>query len=162
MRRRLMVLAMVSVMVLSSVYAFAFGPGYGPHRRGGCCWEAYDVSKPGAFTPEQKTKFQELRQRFLEETAKLREDLLSKRMELQSLWSNPKADPKMILEKEKELMNLKYQIREKGLQYKLEARQWMTPEQITEFGACGRMGAGFGPRLMKGRGIGPGKGPYAQ
>ncbi len=83
-------------------------------------------------------------------------------MELQSLWNNPTVDNRAILEKERELRNLQNQIREKGLQFKLEARQWMTPEQISEFGACGRMGPGFGPRPMKGRGIGPGKGHYAQ
>ncbi len=157
MKRKLIALGILSMMVLGTVYAFAYGPHEGPHRRGGYCWEAYGT---GGFSPEQRTKFQELRQRFFEETAKLRAELMTKRMELHSLWSNPNADPKTILEKERELRDLQTQIREKGLQLKLEARQWMTPEQISEFGACGRFGVGFGSRPMKGRAMGSGRGPH--
>ncbi len=159
MKRVVIVLGVVFVMVLSSLYAFAYGPGFGPRRGGGYCWELNEPGKAGVLTPEQRTRFQELRQRFLEETAKLREDLFNKRTELQSLWSNPKTDPKTLLDKERELRDLQNQVRDKALQFKLEARQYLTPEQIAEFGACGRLGFGFGGGKMKGYGKGPGRGP---
>lgn len=159
MKRLLIVLGIVSIMVLGTVYAFAYGPGFGPHGKGGPCWQSSEPGRVPNLTPEQKTKFQELRQKFVAETAKLRGDLLTKRLELQSLWSNPKADAKAIIDKERELRDLQNQMRDKGLQFRLEARQFLTPEQISEIGpGCG-MGPGFGRGPMRGHGMGPGKGP---
>ena len=159
MKKLMIVLSLVSMMVLGTVDAFAYGPGHGPRGKGGPCWESSETGKASALTPEQKTKFQELRQKFVDETAKLRGTLLTKKLELQSLWTNPKAEAKAIVDKEKELRDLQNQMRDKGLQFKLEARQFLTPEQIAEFGpGCG-MGPGFGGGRMKGRGMGPGQGP---
>jgi Spy/CpxP family protein refolding chaperone len=75
--------------------------------------EQWGSGKGSSLTPEQKTKFQELRRKFIEETAKLRGARLTKRMELQSLWTNPKADSKALLDKEKELRDLQNQMKEK-------------------------------------------------
>ncbi|MDO9124229.1 MAG: hypothetical protein Q7V12_07370, partial [Deltaproteobacteria bacterium] len=95
-----------------------------------------------------------MRQKVVDETAKLRGALLTKKLELQSLWTNPKAEAKAIVEKEKELRDLQNQMRDKSLQFKLEARQFLTPEQIAEFGpGCG-MGLGSGGGQMRGRGMG--------
>ncbi|OGP73542.1 MAG: hypothetical protein A2V86_04700 [Deltaproteobacteria bacterium RBG_16_49_23] len=161
MKKSMIILGLVSIMVLGALYAYAFGPGYGPRGKGGqggLCWESSETGKASALTPEQKTKFQELRQEFVDETAKLRETLLTKKLELQSLWTNPKAEAKAIVDKEKELRDLQNQMRDKGLQFKLEARQFLTPEQIAEFGpGCG-MGPGFGRGQMRGRGMGRGMG----
>jgi Spy/CpxP family protein refolding chaperone len=159
MKKSLIALSLVVVMVLGAISAYAYGPGFGPRGKGGACWESFEAGKAAALTPEQKTKFQELRQRFVAETATLRGDLLTKRLELQSLWTDPKAEAKAIVDKEKELRNLQNQMGDKGLQFKLEARQFLTPEQIAGFGpGCGMgPGAGWGP--MKGRGMGRGMGP---
>jgi Spy/CpxP family protein refolding chaperone len=85
---------------------------------------------------------------------------VTKRLELQSLWTNPKAESKAILDKEKEVRNLQNQMKDKSLQMKLEARNFLTPEQIAEFGSRGGMGPGFGRGHMMGhgRGMGPGHG----
>jgi Spy/CpxP family protein refolding chaperone len=120
--------------------------------------ESWGPGKWSSLTPEQQTKFQDLRQKFNEETAQLRGSLLTKRLELQSLWSNPKADPKAILDKEKELRTLQNQMKDKAVQYRLEARQFLTPEQITEFGQHWGMGHGFGRGHMMGHGRGMGAG----
>jgi Spy/CpxP family protein refolding chaperone len=160
MKKSLIALSLVVLMVLGAISAYAYGPGSGPRGKGGgACWESFEAGQTAALTPDQKTKFQELRQRFVAETAKIRGDLLTKRLELQSLWTNPKAEAKAIVDKEKELRDLQNQMRDKGLQFKLEARQFLTPEQIAGFGpGCGMgSGAGWGP--MKGRGMGRGFGP---
>jgi len=79
-------------------------------------------------------------------------------VELQSLWTDPKADNKAILDKEKELRELQNQLRDKGIQMKLEARKFLTPEQIANFGpGCG-MGPGYGRGRMMGGGYGMGRG----
>lgn len=152
-------LGLVSMMVLGAAYAYAYGPGHGSRGKGGACWESFETGKASSLTPEQRTKLQELRQKFNDETTKLRGTLLTKRLELQSLWANPKADAKTIVEKDKELRDLENQMREKGLQFKLEARQLLTPEQIAGLGPGAGMGPGFGRGQMRGRGMGPGHGP---
>ncbi len=163
MKKSLIVLSLVGMMVLGTLSAYAYGPGYGLRGKGGPCWESSEAGKGPAFTPEQRTKLQELHQKFVAETAKLRGELLSKRLEFQSLWANPKAEAKAIVDKEKELRDLQNQMRDKRLQFKLEARQFLTPEQMAGFGpGCG-MGpwTGRGPTKGRGmgRGIGPGQGP---
>ena len=149
-------LGLAVVMLLGVTYVYAQGPGMGPGHRG--MHESWGPGKDYPLTPEQKTKLQELRRKFREENAKLIGALVTKRVELQSLWTDPKADNKAILDKEKELRELQNQLRDKGIQMKLEARKFLTPEQIANFGpGCG-MGPGYGRGRMMGGGYGMGRG----
>ena len=150
MRKLVVALALVTVGVLSITYVYAHGPGHGRMSWGDEKWSS--------LTSEQKTKLQEWRQKFNDETAQLRGTILTKRLELQSLWSNPKADPKAIQEKEKELRTLQDQMRDKAVQSKLETRKILTPEQLAQFGPGGGMGPGLGGRHMMGYGPGMGCG----
>jgi zinc resistance-associated protein len=155
MKKKVVLLGLVAVMVLGVAYAFAQGPGQGPgpgHRPG------WGHEKWSSLTPEQQTKLQELRQKFNDETAQLRGTMLTKRLELQSLWRNPKADSKAILEKEKEFRSLQNQMKDKAVQLKLEARTILTPEQLSQFGPGLGMGRGFGGGHMMGGGHGMGRG----
>jgi Spy/CpxP family protein refolding chaperone len=153
MRKTIITLGLALVMLLSVTYVYAQGPGFGPGHRTGS-----DYGKWSSLTPEQQTKLQELRRSFREENAKLIGALVTKRLELQSLWTDPKADPKAILDKEKELRELQNQLKDKGIQMKLEARKFLTPEQIANFGpGCG-MGPGYGRGRMMGGGYGMGRG----
>jgi Spy/CpxP family protein refolding chaperone len=155
MRKLVVALALVAVVVLGITYVYAQGPGYG-----GTGW---GYEKWSSLTPEQRTKFQELRQKFNHETAQLRGTILTKRLELQSLWADPKADPKAIQAKEKELRSLQDQMRDKAVKFRLEARNVLTPEQLAQFGPGGGMGPGFGGgrkmRYGAGAGCGYGRGP---
>ena len=153
MKKKVVVLGLVAVMVLGVAYAFAQGPGSGPGHRPG-----WGEEKWSSLTPEQQTKFQELRQKFNDETAQLRGTMLTKRLELQSLWTNPKADSKTILDKEKELRDLQNQIKDKAVQMRLEARKSLTPEQIQNSKPGWGMGRGFGGGHMMGHGPGMGRG----
>ncbi len=162
MKKTIVVLGLVAVMVLGVAYAFAQGPGQGPGHRPG-----WGHEKWSSLTPEQQTKFQELRQKFNDETAQLRGTMLTKRLELQSLWTNPKSDSKAILDKEKEFRSLQDQMKDKAVQFKLESRKILTPEQLSQFGPGWGMGRGFGGgNMMGGRhgmgrgGMGPGDGCY--
>ena len=159
MKKGVIVLGLATVMFLGITYAYAFGPGFGP-RHGG----AFSGPQVSNLTPEQKTKFQELRRKFNEGTTQLRGTMFSRRLELQSLWTDPKADAKAITDKEKELRDLQNQMRDKRVQLRLEARNILTPEQLSEFGpGMGRgmrgpgMGHGMGHGMGRG-GMGPGMG----
>jgi Spy/CpxP family protein refolding chaperone len=150
MRKLVVALALVAVVVLGITYVYAQGPGYE-----GTGW---GYEKWSSLTPEQRTKFQELRQKFNDETAQLRGTILTKRLELQSLWADPKADPKAIQTKETELRSLQDQVRDKAAQFKLEARKVFTPEQLAQLGPRWGMGPGFGGGRMMGYGLGTGRG----
>ena len=162
MKKTIVVLGLVALMFLGVAYAYAQGPGFGPGHRPG-----WGQEKWSSLTPEQQTKFQELRQKFNDETTQLRGAIFTKRLELQSLWTNPKADPKAILDKEKELGTLREQLREKAVRFKLEARNVLTPEQLAQFGPGWGMGSGsdrghrmgHGYKMDRG-GKGPGFGCY--
>lgn len=155
--KKILILGLVGVMLFGAVYAYAKGPGFGPSSRE---WSPSEGNY-SLLTPEQRTKFQELQSKFMEETAQLRGALVTKRIELQSLWTNPQADPKAILDKEKELRSIQDQLRDKGIQFKLELRKVLTPEQLAQFGIgrwseCGRgrVKAGVGPWMGAPQGIG--------
>jgi len=70
--------------------------------------------------------------------------MLTKRLELQSLWRNPKADSKAILEKEKEFRSLQNQMKDKAVQLKLEARTILTPSSYPNSDRGWGWSVGFG------------------
>jgi Spy/CpxP family protein refolding chaperone len=147
MKKAMIALGLVAVMLVGVAYVYAQGPGMGPGHEGK--HESWGLRKDHSFTPEQKAKFQELRRKFREENAQLIGTLVTKRIELQSLWTDPKADPKAILDKEKEMTGLQDQMRDKVVQMKLEARKFLTPEQIANWKPGRGMGRG---QMMAGRG----------
>jgi len=147
MKKTIVLLGLVALMVLGVTYVYAQGPGMGPGHRG--MHESWSHGKDYPLTPEQKTKFQELRRKFREENAKLIGAIVTKRLELQSLWTDPKADSKAILDKEKELRDLKNQLKDKDVQMRLETRKFLTPEQIQNWKPGWGMGRGH---MMGGRG----------
>ncbi len=156
MRKKIIVLALTVLVIFGVTYVYAQGPGigFGPKRMS----EPWVTKGVSPLTPDQIAKFQELRQKFLAETARLRGDLLTKRLELKSLWTNPKAEDKAILEKERELRDLQNQLSDKALQFRLESRKFLTPEQIAGFGPCFEQGGGFGRQHMMRHGW---EGPWA-
>jgi Spy/CpxP family protein refolding chaperone len=150
MKKVIIALSLVAVMLLGLTYVYSNDPGFGPGHRGMYKHESWGPKVPN-LTPEQKTKFQELRRKLNDETAQLKGALLTKRLELRSLWTNPSADSKAILDKENELKDLQNQMRDKIVQTMLEARKILTPEQITELGQRYGTGPGFGRSHMMDR-----------
>lgn len=151
MKKILVVFAMVLVLA-GATYVYAFGPGRGPGPREGCM----GYGKGASLTEEQRTQFQDLRQKFHDETATLREQIQAKRQELRTLWSDSKSGADAILGKEKELRDLQDQMRDKAVQMKLQARNILTPEQLAEFGKLRGPGSGRGPGKGHGKGRGCG------
>ncbi len=161
MGKTIITFAIVALMLVGVAYAFPPGPGFGPGAGAGR--EGRHHHGPGEFgsalqlTPEQKAKFDEFRSRFRQENAQLIGAMVAKRIELQSLWSDPKADPNAIARKEGELRDLRNQLGDKALQMKLEARKILTPEQIARW----KPGMSFGHDMRPGKegwGGGPGQG----
>ena len=148
MKKAMIALGLVMVMLLGTSYVFAQEQS-DPPREGRMQGEkSWGQGERLNLTPEQKAKFQELRRKFIAENAKLIGDRVAKRLELRSLWSDPKADSQVILAKERELRDLQNRLKDKIIQYRLEARKSLTPEQIEKLGRMGRQG--FGHRFGMG------------
>ena len=141
------------VSLVGSTSAFAFkGMGGG---RGG---------KHGFFmnlTPEQAAQVFDLRQKFMNDTAGLRKNMMVKRAELAQLWKAENPDEAAILAKVKELSALRTQLMEKAVAKRLAMRK-IVPQAM---GSCPGFGPGMGPRFGPGgpggKGMGAGPGPGA-
>jgi Spy/CpxP family protein refolding chaperone len=160
MKKPIIAVGLVMAMFFFTGHALAQGSGHesghgSTHQRGvsqaGSHQHGQEAAVPGkdfSFTPEQKEKLRDLRRKFELENAQLIGALVAKRIELHALWSDPKADPKAIMEKEKEQASIRFQLREKMVQSKLEARKFLTSEQMTHFGR--HWGMGFKKRMGHG------------
>ncbi len=91
MKKTLVAISLVALVVMGVTYAYAQGPGFGPGfgRKGDCAGPCGESS----LSAEQKGELQQLRQKFFEGTALLRETMRTKRLELRTLWTDPKAAP---------------------------------------------------------------------
>ena len=101
------------------------------------------------LTSEQKTKLKELGDKFRNETVLLRNSLKVKRLELQALWTPPRPEKDKIIAKEKEIIDLTTQLKMKAIDFRLEARSLLTPDQAAQVGMWGPGLWHRGP--MKGR-----------
>jgi Spy/CpxP family protein refolding chaperone len=133
----------------------AYDQGYGPRGQG---------YGPGAWgpglnlTPEQTQKMQALQESFFKETIPLRNEMMVKKLELQTLWAQTKPEQEKILAKQKEINALRVQLQERATKNRLEARNILTPEQQAQLGSYRGYGPGFGPRHGMRGGYGPGFG----
>jgi len=129
------------------------GMGYGPHSggarsAGSGLWGAINL------TPEQIEKMKALRKSFFEQALPLRNELMSKKLELKALWVQTNPDEGKILAKQKEINALRVQLQEKATKNRLEMRKILTPEQQAQVvSLLGRHRGGHG--YGRGREFGP-------
>jgi Spy/CpxP family protein refolding chaperone len=130
-RTKILVLLFALFIMSGSVYAMV--PGDGGEREG------FKAHHPNLLnlTPEQKTKLQALRENFRKETVFLRNDIKVKRLELKTLWAVPAPKKDKIIAKQKELNDLKTKLQMKVIDFRLEARSYLTPEQAAQVGMWG-------------------------
>jgi len=104
-----------------------------------------------AADPQQAAQMFDLHEKFRNETAGLRKEMVVKRAELGALWREKDPDQNKIQAKQKELNALRDKMQEKSLPLRMEMRK------LCPRGPGGKM-AGFGP----GMGMGPGGPPPAE
>ena len=75
------------------------------------------------LTPEQAGNLFDLRQKFLDDIASLRKDMVVKRAELRALWRAENPDEKQILAKLKEIDAVKAKLQEKFVPFRLEVKK---------------------------------------
>jgi Spy/CpxP family protein refolding chaperone len=167
MKKLTLTLMAITIGLLVSVPAFAFGPGsgYGP---GGGMGQGY-YGNAGFnklnLTDEQKTKIEALVTANQKEIRPIREKVFDKSVALRRLWLQPNPDKDKITALQKEVRVLRDEMQDKSTALRFEIRKLLTPEQQEKMANIGwGRGQGFGPRGgMRGPGhggFGPGMGMY--
>jgi Spy/CpxP family protein refolding chaperone len=152
LRKHLKTILLITLIVslVGATSAFAYRGWGGGH--GGKGWRFMNL------TPEQAGQVFDLRQKFMNDTAGIRKNMMIKRAELAQLWKADKPNEEAILAKVKELSALKTQFMEKAVAQRLAMRK-IAPQAMGPCPGFGPgMGHGFGPGMM-GPGFGPGPGP---
>lgn len=176
MKKTIIVAIVTAALLATSGLALAQGWGRGTGMGSGPCMTGVAPMGPGAWGPganlsaEQIQKMQTLRESFFKETVPLRNEFMTKQLELRTLWVQTNPDQEKILAKQKEINALKAQLQEKATKHRLDVMQVLTPEQRAQFqafrggfGYCPGPGygmrGGFGPGRGMGMGMGMGYGP---
>jgi len=120
--------------------------GMGPKGMGPGCGPGMNI------TPEQAGQIFDMRQKFMNETADLRKQMVMKQAEMAALWKAETPDQNLIRAKQKEMNALRDQMQEKKLAFKMQARQ------VCPQGFMGGMGMGLGCGMGCAMGMGPGMG----
>jgi Spy/CpxP family protein refolding chaperone len=144
-------LCVILALALVVTVALAWGPGFGPWFGRGFGGPPNGVPPIPDLTAEQSTQIQALRDGFLKEIEPIQKELYTKGTELRSLWSSPNPDAAAVTAKQKEMLALQSELREKGTSLGLEIRKVLTPDQLAQLPAFSQNGTfgpgpGFGPR----------------
>jgi Spy/CpxP family protein refolding chaperone len=166
------IMVVLFLALTTTVFAFGNRGGYGMSGFGpGACLGGETNGGWGGpigfvanlnLSKEQSEKMWQTKEKFHNDTQKLRYELFQKSIELKSLYADPKTDEAALFAKQKELNALRQNMQDKIIQMRLEQRKILTPEQIkklseTSYGpGFGRQGAGRGPH-GQGAGFGPGR-----
>ena len=126
------------------------GPGEG--GKGGGMWGGKCAMN---LTPDQAGKFFDLKEKFHNDTADLRKQLMVKHAELAALKKAEKPDQAVIDAKQKELKALWDQMKEKRTAFQAEATK-ISPDLAQGFGRGMGGGKGHGGCPMGGGGMTPG------
>ena len=101
--------------------------GKGPRERHPACWLPEDLQ----LTDEQIEIITSIQRRYLGEIRRLRGRLLNQRHNFRRLLSDPTSEAADIRARHREVLAVESQIQEKILDYQLEVREVLTPEQFT-------------------------------
>jgi zinc resistance-associated protein len=137
MKKGKLALALLLTLAMSlglAAYSWAGPGGMGPGGMEPGCMGPGGMGHGGMnLTPDQAGKMFDLRQKFMDDTATLRQQMCVKRAELGALWKAANPDQTQILAKEKEINALRDQLQPKMVAFKLEARKIAPPAAL---GCC--------------------------
>ncbi len=162
MKKALATVGILALAALIAVPVMAQGPGWGRGHHmqgywgGGPGYGRNYGAGYGNLTDEQRTKLDNLYNKFYEDTASTRSQLWSKRGELNALLSSPNSDTEKAKALQKEINDLRDKLAQDRLALDLEARKINPDARYGGWGPMGGygMGGGYG-RGMMGYGYGP-------
>ena len=144
-------LALCCLLVFSVVRASAQPPGMKPlpgmemrpWRGEGRCPGALELSP----SPDQVKALDQLSHSYLQETRRLRMELLSKRIELREFLTDPTVKGEAIHAKTSEIVELQSKLEETATDYLLKIRNLLTQEQLKNW--CPEQDLFMSQRMME-------------
>jgi Spy/CpxP family protein refolding chaperone len=121
--------ALLLVLVLPTAVAARRGPPGSGNQAGGGFSESI-ATVPPDLTEEQRAALAGIERAYGEQLNKLRRKLMSKRLELQVLFNNPRADESTIRSRAKEVFELQGECHQTKFDYQMAVRSLLTPEQL--------------------------------
>ncbi len=146
MKLKLCVFSLI-LTFLFPISSFSQSKGMKPWRKDARCWRASELH----LSPEQGNRLNLLQQTYLEETQLLRVQLVTKRLEIRELLTNPAIKTESIRTKHLELVETQSKLEEKAIEYLVKVRSLLTHEQLKswcpeqEFHLFQRMMPGHSP-----------------
>jgi Spy/CpxP family protein refolding chaperone len=140
-KKALLVGAILAVAALSASVSYA-DPQF-PGRMGYRAWGpgCEGAWGPPALTEEQRSKWAEMQEEFLKETAPLRQEVRQKRLELAAIMAGPNPEEAQAIAKMKELSQAREKLAEKVIQFRIKNRD--TLGELPEFHRGFGRGYGF-------------------
>lgn len=137
----------IILLIMALVLGWALhGEAWGPGGRSG--WSARGWQR-GCFALEvldlsekQRQEVEKINNHYSPILARMREDLLSRRLEMVTLLRDPFSPQEAIEEKTTQLISAHQKFQEKMLEYQLRLRALLGPEQVSRW--CTLMGIGPG------------------
>ncbi len=88
------------------------------------------------LSPDQSARLEALRTQFIEEIKPFQKEIDPRMQQLQRLWSDPLADPRLVRDKQDELFDVSAGLREKMIQYRIKVGEILNPEQVSKLPVC--------------------------
>jgi Spy/CpxP family protein refolding chaperone len=134
MRKNATIIGTLILVAAIAIPVFAYERGWGTGRGMGVALEAGQAPYPcceniANLTPEQSAKLKELREKHDNDVLPLRNELIAKRAELRSLWSQGNPDQSAIKAKQQEVNDLRTKLQDRMTEYRIEVGKILTPEQ---------------------------------
>jgi Spy/CpxP family protein refolding chaperone len=149
MRTGLAIFLCVSIFVLSVSPIEAQQKKRRPKTRGDSSyWAPEDLR----LTPQQNEKMKTIQRRYLKDIQVMRNDLHNRRYTLRRLLSDQNAKSKDIRRKQREVFALENEIQERLLDYQLQVRDILTPQQFRLWVSKNQGRSGHG--MHRGSGMG--------
>jgi Spy/CpxP family protein refolding chaperone len=125
MKSKITVFFLILIFLLP-ISSYSQSKGMKPWRKEARCWKASELP----LSPEQGNRLNPLQQTYLEETQLLRAQLVTKRLELRELLTNPAIKTESIRTKYLELVETQSKMEEKAIEYLVKIRSLLTHEQL--------------------------------
>lgn len=140
MKKTIIIISSILLVAVVAGSVFAWGPGSGRGMMGGgfnqdCPRYGGGQGKINDLSKDQRDELTALRQQFIDETYELRSAKFEKQQQMRMLMETSNPDREKLSKLSNELTDLQGQVRNKGIDFRLNAKK-ITPE-------LGR-GAGFG------------------
>jgi Spy/CpxP family protein refolding chaperone len=127
MRTGPVIILTLSILLLHASGVWAQKPRHGQKTEGNPpCWLPEDLH----LTPKQINQIESIQQRYVADIGLLRNEIRHREYELRILLSDPTSDAAEIRLKQRGISELENQIEETMLEYQLEMRDVLTPEQF--------------------------------